>query len=1429
MPYFWEIPKLISTSPLRRIYGPDGAPLPSTIASGSGSSTARVHALTAAAAAATAATGQAPIAAAAAVSSQPSSTAAALVLAGGRVAHGSFGQPEQRVTGGEMGKAERPGERERNAVAAVGPVGSCSNRVKSLTDVAASLLGEGGAAAGAAAVGRGVALVPLVLDRSRSGTGEQPEAVEEAVVAVQGRQQQAQRAPVGALDLDQGVATAATDAGLEVRLEAAAAEQRMPSLQALQTAGASLPSAASAQGRTDVVLGAGGAAMGAGREQAQALVPARRSNTEQGYSASVLASGAAAAGAAALSTAHEAAGQGAAQAALRQDTQTSLVSPADAPEVLVHAGMPHGDLHRGRGRQEGVEDEDEEDEEVEEPADSEDDELIEYFASRRKLGKAASAVGDGQAAAAGGTGVAQLGALCSAPVEVVGQQHAEQQLGHVDVAPLSTPHGRTLDGTALHASAAGAESGAVATSQQAGASTPHAIPPQPPAAPEKAAADGTAPAGVVPTVEDAILHAHRVAAAARSMQQREAAAAAAPTAPATRRTDSVGVGAAGRTAAAPANQRPPLHATHHRATFSCYRPPSQLADEVADAHIVAYEDDRVPTVGSLPNPGLSLRRAGGSFAAATAAAPGLASSGILMPAARHAPGHSVGAGSATATGMMVTTPHGAVQVFPRAVPYARSSMPNAPPPDTSRVASSSLHTMLYEALPEIGTPGGAPEVPAGTPPRRRAVMSGFTPCRTAAAKATAEGAPAEVVAAAVAAAMNAGSLLVPASDIPLAHSPVHAEVAGQLAFSSGPYAAATQPLSLQQLQTASASLPGGGTGAVRIAAHAEARRARARQASHRATVAGQVVAEPASAVDAYHTGGGGLELAAAPVSDTGMHLPPGALLSTSHAGPLRGPHPMPHGVRPGAGLPARGPAPPGAGSTSGPSSDAIASQGHMTSATSAATAAAGAPPGARTLPHSPARPFHVGQVGASSRSRLGGSGAMLSSYEDVHAHAAAEGASGGPGPLRLTPYSVEGELSSSPHSSGVQMGFNPRASAGALHLVAGAPGAAAVLPVMRSRGMTRWAVEALPEDEVVLSYGTVAAMAGGAAAATSGALCMGDMLGGEEAAQAAISGQSFTSGDWDGDAVTGAAWQRHGRAAGHSGSGPHPPAAAAPGPPGSSSGSRTHLRHHERVHSDMSCIASSMPPITQRGLSATGASSASAAALAPNPRSATSASGSPSPRHQAYSGSQPHALQLQPHPPALPPLDLPRLARSPDARRSGSGSVGPSPRTRSAGTPPHSGSAATTTHRSRLEQGSGAGHGGVQASQVHHNSTAGVGYTGPGGSAVLEESASPQGVSVHSVVPLPPIGGPGELGGAGASAARGGVGGGVGGERGAGPGAGALRGTEAGDGSGAGRGAAGGGRSSKWPKALLGSRLIASWVKKLKDLPSSSSNGGGGR
>ncbi len=1412
MPYFWEIPKLISTSPLRRIYGPDGAPLPSAIPSGPGLSTARVHALTASAAAAAAA--QAPIAAAAAAaSSQPSGTAAALLQAGGRVAHGSLGQPGQRVAGSELGKGTRLGERERSAFAAVGPVGSCSNRVKSLTDVAASLLGEGGAAAGAAGeAGRGVVLVPLVLDRSRSGTGEQPAAVDAAVSAVQGRQQQQQqRAPVGALGLDQGAAKAATDAGLEVRLEAAAVDPRMPSLQALQKAGASLPGGASAQGRTDVVLGAGGAAMGAGGEQA--LVPARRSNTENGYSPSVAASGAGAAGAAVASTAHgETAGQGTGQAALRQDTQACLVSAADVPGVLVHSGMPQGGLDRGREREEGVEDGDEDDDE-EEPADSEDDELIEYFASRRKLGKAACAAGDGQAAA-GAKDMAHSGVLCSAPVEVVGQQHAQQQLGQVDVAPLSTPHGLTLDGTAPDASAAEAVSVAATASR-----------PPPPAVPVKAAAGTAAAAPVVPTVEDAILHAHRIAVAARSSQEREVAAAA-PTPPAAKCADSLGLDAAGRTATAPANPRPPLHATHHRATFSCYAPPSQLADEDAGADTLVCGGDRVPTIGSLPNPGLPPRRAGGFSAAVTAAAPGLTSSGVLVPATRHLPGHRVGAGSATVTGMMATTSHGTLQGFPGAA-AKRSSMPNAPPPGANAVASSSLHILMYEALPEIGTPGGAPEVPAGTPPRRRAVMSGFTPCRTAAAKATAEGAPAAAVAAAVAAAMNAGSLLVPASDIPLAHSPVHADGAGQLGFSSGHYAAAPQLPSLQQLQAASASLPGGGTGTARLAAHAEARRARARQACLRATVAGQMVAAPVSAVDAYHTGGGGgPEVAAAPMSDTGMHLPQGALLSTSPAGLLRGPNPMPHGVRPGAGLPARGPAPPGAASTS----NAAASQGHMTSAAIAAAGAAGVPPpGARALPHSPARSYHVGQVGASSRSRLGGSGMMLSSYEDVHAHAlAAEGASGGQGPLRLAPYSVEGELLSPPHTGAVQLGLSPRASAGALHLVAGAAGAAGVLPVTRGRGMARWActtVEALPEDEVVLSYGAVAAMAGGAAAATGDAVCMGDMLGGGEAAQAAFSGLSLMSSDWEGDAVAGAKWQKHGRAQGHSGSAPQPPAAAAPGPPGSISGSRTHLRHHKRVHSDVPSNGSAAPSGTQRGLSATGAPPVSDATLAPTPRSLNSAGGSPSPRHHGRSGSQRQALQLQPHPPALPPLDLPRAAHAPDVRRSGSGSVGHSPRTCSAGTTSHSGAAATTTPRSRLELGSGPGLGGAPAAQVHQISTAGVGYPGPGGSALLEESASSNGVSANSVVSLPPIGGPGELGSAGSSAARGGVEGGTGGERGAG--AGGSRGLEGGGGAGAGSGAAGSGRSSKWPKALLGSRLIASWVKKLKDLPSSSSNGGG--
>eukprot|EP00198_Chlamydomonas_reinhardtii_P010357 XP_001699694.1 predicted protein [Chlamydomonas reinhardtii] len=115
---------------------------------------------------------------------------------------------------------------------------------------------------------------------------------------------------------------------------------------------------------------------------------------------------------------------------------------------------------------------------------------------------------------------------------------------------------------------------------------------------------------------------------------------------------------------------------------------------------------------------------------------------------------------------------------PASLPYGRASLPvqggsyvgfstgSANRRMLSRQGSTVFNQLMYDALPEIGTPGGAPDVPAGTPPpqRRRAVMSGFTPCRTAAARAAAEGLPA---AAAMAAAMGSNT-----TDLSVAFSPI---------------------------------------------------------------------------------------------------------------------------------------------------------------------------------------------------------------------------------------------------------------------------------------------------------------------------------------------------------------------------------------------------------------------------------------------------------------------------------------------------------------------------------------------------------------------------------------------------------------------------------------------------------------------------------
>ncbi|GIL58481.1 hypothetical protein Vafri_13608 [Volvox africanus] len=90
----------------------------------------------------------------------------------------------------------------------------------------------------------------------------------------------------------------------------------------------------------------------------------------------------------------------------------------------------------------------------------------------------------------------------------------------------------------------------------------------------------------------------------------------------------------------------------------------------------------------------------------------------------------------------------------------------------SRQVSVVFSQLMYDALPEIGTPGGAPDVPAGTPPRRRVVMSGFTPCRTAAARAAAEGIPP----AAAMAAVLGEALQSTTTDISVACSPIHRSV-----------------------------------------------------------------------------------------------------------------------------------------------------------------------------------------------------------------------------------------------------------------------------------------------------------------------------------------------------------------------------------------------------------------------------------------------------------------------------------------------------------------------------------------------------------------------------------------------------------------------------------------------------------------------------
>ncbi|KAG2436238.1 hypothetical protein HXX76_006549 [Chlamydomonas incerta] len=162
------------------------------------------------------------------------------------------------------------------------------------------------------------------------------------------------------------------------------------------------------------------------------------------------------------------------------------------------------------------------------------------------------------------------------------------------------------------------------------------------------------------------------------------------------------------------------------------------------------------------------------------------------------PGHHHAHAHATTMGLTLMAPHnggpgglgGGAAVTPGAagmhlpmhgsasLPYGRASLPvqggsyvgfstgSANRRMLSRQGSTVFNQLMYDALPEIGTPGGAPDVPAGTPPpqRRRAVMSGFTPCRTAAARAAAEGLPA---AAAMAAAMGSNT-----TDLSVAFSPI---------------------------------------------------------------------------------------------------------------------------------------------------------------------------------------------------------------------------------------------------------------------------------------------------------------------------------------------------------------------------------------------------------------------------------------------------------------------------------------------------------------------------------------------------------------------------------------------------------------------------------------------------------------------------------
>ncbi|GLC55667.1 hypothetical protein PLESTB_001012600 [Pleodorina starrii] len=205
-------------------------------------------------------------------------------------------------------------------------------------------------------------------------------------------------------------------------------------------------------------------------------------------------------------------------------------------------------------------------------------------------------------------------------------------------------------------------------------------------------------------------------------------------------------------------------------------PPPQAAAAAATVVAAAAARPRTAGVGGGAVTEAGLYRGLVGAGAAGVVAAHLASHGALPalhPANNpHALTTTTGTGLAPASSMPYTTanygrsstPMGGYVVTGASANVAGSGRRRA----LSRQGSVVFNQLMYDALPEIGTPGGAPEVPAGTPPRRRIVMSGLTPCRTAAARAAAEGIPPAAAMAAV-----LGETLHSTTEVSVAYSPIH--------------------------------------------------------------------------------------------------------------------------------------------------------------------------------------------------------------------------------------------------------------------------------------------------------------------------------------------------------------------------------------------------------------------------------------------------------------------------------------------------------------------------------------------------------------------------------------------------------------------------------------------------------------------------------